>query len=62
MRPYRNLVWMGILHIPLMYLIMFAMVDTWGDLSEFKHLIHGRDDGRTNGCHHAFHDERDVSR
>lgn len=30
--PYRNLIWMGIVHIPIMYLIMFAMVDTWGDI------------------------------
>lgn len=30
--PYRNLIWMGIAHIPIMYLIMFAMVDTWGDI------------------------------
>lgn len=29
---YRNLVWMGILHVPLMYFIMFSMVDTWGDV------------------------------
>jgi len=30
--PYRNLIWMGVIHIPIMYLVMFAMVDTWGDV------------------------------
>lgn len=30
--PYKNLVWMGVVHVPIMYLIMFAMVDTWGDI------------------------------
>jgi cation transport ATPase len=30
--PYRNLVWMGILHVPVMYFIMFSMVDTAGDV------------------------------
>lgn len=30
--PYRNLIWMGIIHIPIMYLVMFAMVDTWEDI------------------------------
>lgn len=30
--PYRNLVWMGIVHVPIMYVIMFAMVDTAGDI------------------------------
>lgn len=30
--PYINLIWMGVLHVPIMYGIMFAMVDTWGDV------------------------------
>lgn len=30
--PYRNLIWMGVLHVPIMYLIMFSMVDTTGDV------------------------------
>lgn len=30
--PYGNLIWMGVLHVPVMYFIMFAMVDTWGDV------------------------------
>ena len=30
--PYKNLLWMGLLHIPIMYGVMFAMVDTWGDI------------------------------
>lgn len=25
-------IWMGILHVPIMYLFMFAMVDTWSDV------------------------------
>lgn len=29
---YSNLVWMGVLHVPIMYAIMFAMVDTWNDI------------------------------
>lgn len=29
---YRSLVWMGIVHVPIMYLIMFSMVDTAGDI------------------------------
>lgn len=30
--PYKNLVWMGVIHVPVMFLIMFSMVDTWGDV------------------------------
>jgi cation transport ATPase len=30
--PYRNLIWMGVLHVPIMYFIMFSMVDTAGDV------------------------------
>lgn len=29
---YANLIWMGLLHVPIMYFIMFAMVDTVGDV------------------------------
>lgn len=29
---YKNLIWMGLIHIPIMYAIMFAMVDTSGDV------------------------------
>lgn len=29
---YRNLIWMGLLHVPIMYFIMFSMVDTWNDV------------------------------
>ncbi len=29
---YKNLIWMGVIHIPLMYFIMFSMVDTFGDV------------------------------
>lgn len=29
---YRNLIWMGVLHVPIMYIIMFSMVDTAGDI------------------------------
>lgn len=32
MRPYAKLAWMGLAHLPIMYVIMFAMVDTWGDV------------------------------
>lgn len=31
-KAYRNLIWMGVLHVPIMYFIMFAMVDTAGDV------------------------------
>lgn len=30
--PYKMLFWMGILHIPIMYVLMFAMVDTFDDV------------------------------
>lgn len=30
--PYKNLFWMGVLHVPIMYLIMFSMVDTGRDI------------------------------
>lgn len=30
--PYKSLIWMGLIHVPIMYVIMFAMVDTWGDV------------------------------
>lgn len=29
---YKNLIMMGVLHVPIMYLVMFSMVDTWGDI------------------------------
>lgn len=32
MSAYKNLIWMGLIHIPIMYGIMFAMVDSWGDI------------------------------
>ena len=32
MSPYRNLFWMGLLHVPIMYLVMFSMVDTRADV------------------------------
>jgi uncharacterized protein (DUF305 family) len=28
-KTYSNLLWMGLLHLPIMYIFMFAMVDTW---------------------------------
>jgi len=31
-KTYTNLLWMGLLHLVLMYFIMFAMVDTWNDV------------------------------
>lgn len=30
--PYKNLISMGVLHVPIMYLIMFSMVDTRNDI------------------------------
>jgi hypothetical protein len=30
--PYRHLGWMGLLHLPLMYFIMFTMVDSMGEI------------------------------
>lgn len=32
MGPYKSLIWMGFIHVPIMYVIMFAMVDTWRDV------------------------------
>lgn len=29
---YTNLIWIGLLHVPIMYFIMFSMVDTAGDI------------------------------
>lgn len=29
---YRSLIWMSLLHLPIMYLVMFLMVDTWADV------------------------------